>query len=67
MPFLGILFHFTRRIARIKACLSHCCAVKRLQNLAPNFSTLFKVSGREFFRKSLEESERSDRFGPGKS
>ena len=37
-----------------------------LWKFASNFSTFFKVSRREFFRKSLTESERNDRFWHGK-
>ena len=62
----GRLFHSPKRKARAKACSSYCCEVNVLRKLAPNLTTFLKVSQKEFFRKSLTESERSDRFQPGK-
>ena len=58
----GRLFNSTRGNHVLKLAESHRCEVKTLWIFACNSSTLFKVSRREFFRKSLSESEGSDRF-----
>ena len=62
----GRLFHSPARIACAKACLSHCCEVNISYKLPHNFSDLLRFREKEFFRKSLEKSEQSDRFQPGK-
>ena len=45
----GILFNPTRGKHVLKCAESHLCEVNTLWKLACNFSTLFKVSRREFF------------------
>ena len=45
----GRLFNPPRGKHVLKGADSHCCEVNTLRKLACNFSTLFKVSAREFF------------------
>ena len=58
----GRLFNPTRGKQVLKRAESHRCEVNTLWKFACNRSTLFKVTRREFFRRSLTESEGSDRF-----
>ena len=56
------LFNSSERKHVLKRAERHCCEVNTLWTFACNSIMFFKVSQRGHFRKSLTESERSDRF-----
>ena len=56
------LFNSSKRKHVLKRAESHRCEVNTLGTFACNFSIFFRFLKRAHFRKSLTESERSDRF-----